>query len=198
MPEQTEFRIISEDEAKQFELDIAVTDKKAANFYYNNGFAVWKRFKNFEKNPPFGLFDSNGELKSVAFVSNLVRRSVINVYLIVSKGESSGFGKELWKNIQKYYSEREVQNIKFKALWTSVKFYEKMGFYFWGFDGTSFVVDQPLFKTIEENIAWREEFLRRGACVYDEKLLEDKPSTKKIEEEIKIIKSSLKENYKLN
>jgi GNAT superfamily N-acetyltransferase len=157
---------------------------------------MWYRFNNYEDNPPLGHFD-NDKLVAVAFVSKLKRSNYINLYEIASFYTGRGYGTQLWKDMIKYYYEQGVARIKFKALYSAISFYKKLGIYFWGFDGKSFIVDQPLYPTIEETLKWRDEFVK-SPFVYDNKVLIEKDPPKKLEEEIKRIKEDLGDLYYLN
>jgi GNAT superfamily N-acetyltransferase len=157
---------------------------------------LWFRFKNYENNPPVGL-EIDNDIKCIAFIAKLKTSSYINLYDIVTIKNGKGYGTQLWKKMIKYYYEQGVERIKFRALYSAIPFYKKLGIYFWGFDGKSFTVDQPLFPTIEETLKWREKF-KKMPIVPNQKVLEDKESSKKLKEEIKLIKKDLGDLYYLN
>jgi hypothetical protein len=139
--------------------------------FFSNAHSLWVRFHNYESNAPMAIVKDN-QLKSIAFVSKLKTKDMINLYDIVSF--EKGYGKKLWiEMIADFYIMKNVHNIKFRALYSAIKFYDNLGIYFWGFDGKSFTVEQPLYPTIEEMQEWRNQFILNPVCG-NEKLLEDK------------------------
>lgn len=161
------FCTLTKDEVEKFIL--LLPDNKRKRFL-SNAHSLWIRFKNYEKQLPIAIVENN-EIKSIAFVSKLKKQSMINLYDIVSF--DTGYGKILWQEMIAHYYKLGVENIKFRALYSAIKFYDNLGIYFWGFDGKSFTVEQPLYPTIEEMQEWRNQFILNPVCG-NEKLLEDK------------------------
>ena len=152
--------------------------------------SLWFRFHNYEKFPPIAIVDA-GVIKSVAMVTHL-KNGDINLYDIVSF--ELGKGTELWKAILKIYSEKGANNIKFRALKSALRFYSTKGIYYWGFDGKSYTVYQPLFGTIEEMVKWNEEFIK-APVVLNKTSLEFKAPPKKFTQDIIDQMNSLGENF---
>lgn len=152
--------------------------------------SLWVRFQNYEKFPPIAVVE-NGQVMAIAMITHL-KNNDINLYDIVSF--SPGFGTTLWKAILKIYSEKGAKNIKFRALKSALRFYSTKGIYYWGFDGKSYTVFQPLFGTIEEMQNWQTEFLK-NPIVLNKTSLEFKAPPKKYTQEIIDQMESLGENF---
>ncbi len=185
------FCTLNKEEVENFISSLPNSDRKK---FLCNAHSLWIRFRNYEKQLPIAIIE-NSQLKSIAFVSKLKKHSMINLYDIVSF--DTGYGKKLWMEMIAYYYNLGVRNIKFRALYSAVKFYDDLGIYFWGFDGKSFTVEQPLYSTIEEMQKWRNDFILSPICAND-KLLEDKDPSKKIKYMIDDIKICLDKRYYLN
>ena len=156
---------------------------------------MWVRFQNFDgENLPI-VCAVDGKIKAIAFIVKLKTKNMINLYDIYSF--EKGYGRKLWDFFIEYYYNKGVRNIKFRALFGALKFYEDLGIYYWGFDGTSFTVCQPLFPTPEQMREWLEEFKLDPYCP-DNKLLVDVPPSKKNQEKIEKYKIELGDRYYLN
>jgi hypothetical protein len=153
--------------------------------------SLWVRFQNYEKFPPIAVVDENGQVMAIAMITHL-KNNDINLYDIVSF--KPGAGTTLWKAILKIYSEKGAKNIKFRALKSALRFYSNKGIYYWGFDGKSYTVFQPLFGTIEEMKNWQNDFLK-NPIVLNRTSLEFKAPPKKYTREIIDQMESLGENF---
>ena len=185
-----EFRNVSREE---LELIIDSLEHENKNFL-KSAHSLWVRFKNYENNPPLAYFE-DGVLSSICFITKLKRSNKINLYDIVSFKKGSGL--KIWEYFIKYYYDIGVREIKFRALYSAIGFYNKLGIYYWGFDGKSFTVEQPLFRTIEEFLHWENTF-KQSPILKNKKLLEDKEPPKKLKEKIDLIKKVLGKSYYLN
>lgn len=162
--------------------------------FLKSAHSLWIRFKNYDNNDPL-VYIKDGEIISIAFISKLKKQNMINLYDIVSF--APGGGTKLWDFFIEYYYNKGVRNIKFRALHSAVPFYNKLGIYYWGFDGKSFTVEQPLFPTSEQMREWLEEF-KLNPVLTNERLLENKESSKKLSEFIESLKNDLGDRYYLN
>jgi hypothetical protein len=119
--------------------------------------SLWYRFHNYDKAPPLA-YEVNGEVVSLIFAT-FNRDGYSNLYEIVTlEGkEGNGYASKCWDAWIKYaVEERKIQRLKISCTPSSVTWHNKNGLIFWGVDPTgSLRSDQPLFKTRQEQIDYR-------------------------------------------
>ncbi len=121
--------------------------------------SLWKRFKNYEKNPPFTLLIDEIPVAFI-FATTSERTKYINLYEIVTvQGqEGKGYGRKIWSDFVLYWSERGMQRIKISCTPDSIGFHAKNGLVFWSVDKQgSLRSDQPLMSSVKKQIELRNK-----------------------------------------
>jgi hypothetical protein len=127
--------------------------------FLNASHSLWFRFKNYEKQPPFVLEDA-GVPVALVFITFSARSKYANLYEIVTlEGkECCGYASEVYWEVMKAASEAGMTRLKMSCTSTSVTWHMRNGCIFWAVDPSgSLRVDQPLFPTKAEQLAFREE-----------------------------------------
>ena len=122
---------------------------------------LWFRFKNYESNPAFVLEDQ-GNPCSLVFATISKRSRYMNLYEIVTlEGkEGHGYASKIWDEVMRVAFDSGVQRLKISCTPSSVSWHKRNGLVFWAVDPSgSLRSDQPLFRTREEQIAFRSEAL---------------------------------------
>jgi len=118
---------------------------------------LWFRFKNYVKNPPFVLEDA-GVPVALVFITFSQRSKYANLYEIVTlEGkEGCGYASEVYWEVMKAAHEAGMERLKMSCTPSSVTWHKRNGTIFWAVDPSgSLRVDQPLFPTIQEQLAFR-------------------------------------------
>jgi hypothetical protein len=119
--------------------------------------SLWYRFHNYDKAPPLA-YEVNGEVVSLIFAT-FNRDGYSNLYEIVTlEGkEGNGYASKCWDAWTDYaVTERKMTRLKISCTPSSVTWHNKNGLIFWAVDPTgSLRSDQPLFKTRQEQIDYR-------------------------------------------
>ena len=140
---------------------IKIINKSKAGFntrFLKASHSLWYRFKNYTKNPPYCLYVDD-ECVSVIFATQSKLNFYVNVYEIctVQGQEGKGYASKLWSSYIKYSVEIGMQRIKISCTPDSLGWHIKNGLIFWGVDKQgSLKSDQPLYKTKEEQIVFRD------------------------------------------
>jgi len=120
--------------------------------------SLWYRFHNYDKAPPLA-YEVDGEIVNLIFAT-FNRDGYANLYEIVTlEGkEGKGYASKSWENWIRYaVEERESKRLKISCTPLSVTWHYKNGLIWWAVDPTgSLRSDQPLFTTIAEQIAYRD------------------------------------------
>ena len=119
---------------------------------------LWFRFKNYVKNPPFVLEDA-GVPVALVFITFSQRSKYANLYEIVTlEGkEGCGYASKVYWEVMKAAHEAGMERLKMSCTPSSVTWHKRNGTIFWAVDPSgSLRVDQPLFPTIQEQLAFRE------------------------------------------
>lgn len=123
---------------------------------------LWFRFKNYDKQPPFCLFEYNKPVAMV-FATMSDRSKYINLYEIVTlEGkEGNGFASELWNHVMKEAHFQSMRRLKISCTPSSVSWHKRNGLIFWAVDPSgSLRSDQPLFPTVEQQLEFRESAVK--------------------------------------
>jgi len=129
--------------------------------------SLWKRFKNYDSNPPFALVENN-EYVAVIFATHSKRTNYINLYEIVTvQGhERKGYGSKVWNNFVAHWSNKGMQRIKLSCTPDSIGFHMKNGLVFWSVDKSgSLRSDQPLLSSAKEQIELRKQAINNPSLV---------------------------------
>ena len=138
--------------------------------------SLWKRFKNYEKNPPTVLYNNNNLAVAVIFATLSKRTLYVNLYEIVTiQGyERKGYASKLWELFIKNSYETGMRRIKLSCTPSSIGFHTKNGLVYWAVDKQgSLRSDQPLMPSTKEQKILRNEGIK------DYKIL--RPDTKIVE-----------------
>ena len=123
---------------------------------------LWKRFKNYSKNPPLALIENN-KVVSILFPT-FNKNTYTNLYEIVTiQGEEGkGYARKLWAQYIEYATmERGMTRLKISCTPSSVTWHLNNGLVFWAVDPTgSLKSDQPMFPSIDAQKAARKVFLK--------------------------------------
>ena len=119
--------------------------------------SLWFRFKNYGKSPPM-ILEDDGKIVSLIFAT-FNRDKYTNLYEIVTvQGcEGKGYASAIWDEYVDYaVNEKGMKRLKISCTPSSVSWHMKNGLVFWAVDPTgSLRSDQPLFKTREEQLIFR-------------------------------------------
>lgn len=119
---------------------------------------LWFRFKNYEKSPPM-ILEDNGKIVSLIFAT-FNRDRYTNLYEIVTAEgcEGRGYASRIWNEYVDYaVNVQMMKRLKISCTPSSVTWHMKNGLVFWAVDPTgSLRSDQPLFKSREEQLMFRE------------------------------------------
>lgn len=152
--------------------------------------SLWYRFNNYQKNAPFGLI-KNGEIVSIIFATTSHRTKYINLYEIVTiQGEEGkGYATEIWSEFIKHWYNAGMKRLKLSCTPSSITWHIRNGLVFWSVDKQgSLRSDQPLKKTIKEQIEFRNQSLKNPTLALPDK----KTKEKLIEEDIETLSLSSK------
>ena len=119
---------------------------------------LWFRFKNYEKQPPFGLFD-NEELVALVFITFSKRSKYANLYEIVTlEGkEGNGYASKVWEGVMAEAHKAGMERLKISCTPSSITWHKRNGLVFWAVDPSgSLRSDQPLFPSIKAQNEFRE------------------------------------------
>ena len=120
--------------------------------------SLWVRFHNYDKAPPMA-YEVDGEIVCLIFAT-FNRDGYTNLYEIVTlQGhEGKGYASNCWDAWIKYAVEvRNCKRLKISCTPSSVTWHYRNGLIFWAVDPTgSLRSDQPLFKTRQEQIEYRD------------------------------------------
>lgn len=123
---------------------------------------LWKRFKNYSKNPPIALTEKT-KVVSILFTT-FNKNKYTNLYEIVTiQGEEgNGFARKLWAQYVEYATiQKGMTRLKISCTPSSVTWHLKNGLVFWAVDPTgSLKSDQPIFPSIDAQKAARKLFLK--------------------------------------
>lgn len=127
--------------------------------FLNASHSLWFRFKNYEKQPPF-VMEVDGEAVALVFITFSARSKYANLYEIVTlEGkEGNGYASKIYWDVMQAASDAGMTRLKMSCTSTSVTWHMRNGCIFWAVDPSgSLRVDQPLFPTKAEQLAFREE-----------------------------------------
>ena len=142
--------------------------------------SLWYRFNNYQSNAPFGLYKDN-KLVSVIFATTSDKTKYINLYEIVTiQGqEKKGYATEIWSSFVEFWYDAGMHRIKLSCTPSSITWHMRNGLIFWAVDKQgSLRSDQPLKRTINEQIDFREYALTEPSVA-----LPDKKTRMKLREE---------------
>lgn len=144
--------------------------------FFEAAHSLWYRFKNYESNPPFVLYDDEGYEVAFVFATYSSRSKYINLYEIVTLegAEGNGYASRIWEDTMRDAYDNGMRRLKISCTPSSVTWHKRNGLIFWAVDPSgSLRSDQPLFRTREEQIQFRDSTLtsQHLALPTDEKVL---------------------------
>jgi len=151
--------------------------------FIKNSHNLWLRFKNYDKQKPFGLFKEN-KCVSIIFATLSDRTKYVNLYEICTKEgeEKKGYAREIWSLFIDYSYQQNMQRIKLSCTPSSIGWHINNGLVFWSVDKSgSLRSDQPLKRTIQEQNQLREQALLNYKLVIPSKDICEKLKTEEIE-----------------
>ena len=142
--------------------------------------SLWYRINNYQKNAPYGFY-KDGKLVSVIFATTSHQTKYINLYEIVTlQGqEGKGYATDIWSQFVEYWYDAGMKRIKLSCTPSSITWHMRNGLIFWAVDKQgSLRSDQPLKRTINEQVDFREYALTEPSVA-----LPDKKTRMKLREE---------------
>ena len=133
--------------------------------------SLWTRFKNFQKNPPYALYEDD-EIKSIIFATISEKSKYVNLYEIctVQGQEGKGYASKIWSEFIAICFEKKMERIKLSCTPSSITWHLRNGLVFWAVDRQgSLRSDQPLMKTREEQKELREKAIYEPQLVLPSK-----------------------------
>jgi|TARA_Y100000114_G_scaffold99490_2_gene92649 hypothetical protein len=123
--------------------------------------SLWFRFHNYEKTPPIALEDDG--IVSMIFAT-FNRDGYTNLYEIVTvQGkEGKGYASKVWDEYLKYaVDEKGSTRLKISCTPSSLGWHVRNGLIFWSVDPSGSIrSDQPLFRSREEQCAYRDQAIQ--------------------------------------
>ena len=129
---------------------------------------LWFRFHNYDKNPPFVMFD-DGEPVALVFATFSQRSKYINLYEIVTlEGmEGKGYASQIWQHVMQAAYDSGMRRLKISCTPSSITWHVRNGLIFWAVDPSgSLRSDQPLFRTRQEQLDFREEAVKNPSIAF--------------------------------
>jgi hypothetical protein len=130
--------------------------------FLNSAHSLWYRFKNYESNPAFVMFDDE-EPVALIFATRSKRSRYVNLYEIVTlEGkEGNGYASQVWSQYMEDAFKNGMERLKLSCTPSSVTWHMRNGLIFWGVDPSgSLRSDQPLFPTREEQVEFRDRAIK--------------------------------------
>jgi hypothetical protein len=147
-------KTLSEDEMDKLLVEMDLNHNKNYKFA-KSATNLWKRFNNFEDNPPFFIEDNKGNIAAVAMVSKLKRSSYINLYEIFAV--KKGYATKLYWEIMEFFYFIGVERLKMSCTPESIGWHDKNGIIGWGIDPSGSIrVDIPIFRTQKQQLECRK------------------------------------------
>lgn len=123
---------------------------------------LWYRFKNYDKQPPFALYEGNDPVAFV-FITFSQRSKYANLYEIVTlEGmEGKGYASKVWEGVMATAYNSGMRRLKISCTPSSITWHKRNGLIFWAVDPSgSLRSDQPLFPTIKEQNEFRDRAIK--------------------------------------
>ncbi len=158
--------------------------------------SLWYRFNNYQKNAPYGLY-KDGNLVSVIFATTSHQTKYINLYEIVTlQGqEGKGYATDIWSQFVEYWYDAGMKRIKLSCTPSSITWHMRNGLIFWAVDKQgSLRSDQPLKRTINEQVDFREYALTDPSVVLPDKKVRMKLREEDVET-LQLSKKKILETY---
>jgi hypothetical protein len=130
--------------------------------FLNSAHSLWYRFKNYDSNPAFVMFDDE-EPVALIFATRSKRSRYVNLYEIVTlEGkEGNGYASQVWSQYMGDAFKNGMERLKLSCTPSSVTWHMRNGLIFWGVDPSgSLRSDQPLFPTREEQVDFRDRAIK--------------------------------------
>lgn len=120
-------------------INYVLSDSHEGKKFGMKAMGFWKRTKNFETNPPWGLFVGGG-LAAVCHITKArsPKRKYCNLYYISthSKHQRKGYARILYQAIVIEMLKEGMEWIKLSSEMEATPFWIRMGFWFMGWDKT--------------------------------------------------------------
>ena len=126
--------------------------------FFRAAHSLWKRFKNYDKHPPYVLID-NDKPVAMIYATYSDRTKYTNLYEIFAfEGNAGkGYGSIAWEMWQTQMYVRGAERVKLSCTPDSIGFHMKNGLVFWAVDRSgSLRSDQPLTANVKEQKELRE------------------------------------------
>jgi hypothetical protein len=130
--------------------------------FLNSAHSLWYRFKNYDSNPAFVMFD-DGEPVALIFATRSKRSRYVNLYEIVTlEGkEGNGYASQVWGQYMQGAFDNGMERLKLSCTPSSVTWHARNGLVFWAVDPSgSLRSDQPLFRSRQEQIDFRDRAIK--------------------------------------
>ena len=117
--------------------------------------SLWVRFHNYEKNPPYVIYDDLNKIAAVCMITKLQREPYANLYEIFAV--KPGYATDLYWGVMSHMHIMGVKRIKMSCTPSSIGWHLKNGVVGWGTDPTGSIrVDMPLMATQQEQLDLRD------------------------------------------
>lgn len=123
---------------------------------------LWKRFKNYDKQPPLTLYDL-GEPVAYIFATRSNQSKYMNLYdIVTAEGkEGNGYASSIWDFAMNDAYHLGMKRLKISCTPDSIGWHLRNGLVFWAVDPSgSLRSDQPLFPSREEQLKFRENAVK--------------------------------------
>lgn len=165
MTSQKTFQTFSEKEVE----DLLESQPEGKNTkFLKSSHNLWFRFHNYDKNPPFVMLD-DGKPVALVFATFSQRSKYINLYEIVTlEGmEGKGYASQVWQYVMQAAYDSDMRRLKISCTPSSITWHVRNGLIFWAVDPSgSLRSDQPLFRTRQEQLDFREEAVKNPSIAF--------------------------------
>jgi len=170
------------------EMEVLLIQMERANHknlsFANSAHSLWVRFHNYEKNPPYVIYDEDDNIAAVCMITVLQREPYANLYEIFSVKD--GWASKLYWGIMEILytgrsaSRQRVERLKMSCTPSSIGWHFKNGIIGWGTDPSGSIrVDIPIMRTQKEQLELRENWKDNL-----DKIIPPSKNAKKLREEI--------------
>jgi len=141
------------------------------NFYYHTDRAKRGDPMPYDEDPPILMYKDN-TLLAVGYQKSSIRDPSLLLFdTLVSIEKGHGYGSILYTEMLKRFFKKaprdKPKSIRLSSSHTAVEFWASKGFVFSGYSGKYgyLLINNPLFKTVKQQLLWREEFLSNSPSI---------------------------------
>ena len=117
--------------------------------------SLWIRFHNYEKNPPYVIYNDLNQIAAVCMITKLQREPYANLYEIFAV--KPGYATDLYWEIMQHMHIMGVKRLKMSCTPSSIGWHMRNGIVGWAVDPSGSIrVDVPIMPTKQEQLDLRE------------------------------------------